>query len=80
MARHQNQAVKRARERNKRLKAEDKRAKRQKRKDLPQDATEPHHGNAASGPSGENGPAGQPTEAPPAAQDAALRSQGHPAP
>lgn len=33
MGRHQNQTVKRLRERNKKLKAEDKRAKRQKRKD-----------------------------------------------
>jgi hypothetical protein len=41
MGRHQNQAAKRARERNKKLKAEDKRAKRRKQKDLLQNAAPP---------------------------------------
>jgi len=79
MARHQNQAVKRARERNKKLKAEDKRAKREKKKGLPQDGAEPQHGQALDGPSVEGGPLGQPT---PAASghdpDAARRLKDHP--
>jgi hypothetical protein len=60
MGRHQNQAVKRARERNKKLKAEDKRAKRENRKKLGQDGPEEHRPSASEDSSL---PTGKPGEA-----------------
>jgi hypothetical protein len=76
MARHQNQAVKRARERNKRLKAEDKRAKRQKKKELTQDNVEPRHSQAVDD---DGGSSSQPREgAAGDGQDAARGLQSRP--
>jgi hypothetical protein len=59
MGRHQNQAVKRARERNKKLKAEDKRAKRQKRKEQTNDAVETPSPQSSNGPSVDGAPPAQ---------------------
>ncbi len=62
MGRHQNQAVKRARERDKKLKAEDKRAKRQKRKDPSPDGVAPRDEPDSTRPA-DDGTTGEPPAA-----------------